>query len=114
MLSGQIREIVSRRGEAAARPPAPHLLAGYRLARLEYGRAAEGTAAYMYFGRNAGHGHLDRLNIGMFGYGFDLTPELGYPEFATAWPHRNEWSITTISKNTVVVDEASQRTNWGW
>ncbi len=67
----------------------------------------------MYFGRNAGHGHLDRLNIGMFGFGFDLTPELGYPEFATSWPHRNEWSITTISKNTVVVDEASQRTNWG-
>ncbi len=112
-LSSRIREIVSRRGEAAARPPSPHLLAGYCLARLEYGRAAEGTAAYMYFGRNAGHGHLDRLNIGLFGFGFDLSPELGYPEFATAWPHRNEWSITTISKNTVVVDEASQRTNWG-
>jgi oligo-alginate lyase len=112
-LSGRIREIVSRRGEAAARPPSPHLLAGYGLARLEYGRGADGTAAYMYFGRNAGHGHLDRLNVGMFGYGFDLSPELGYPEFATAWPHRNEWSITTISKNAVVVDEASQRTNWG-
>ena len=112
-LAGRIREIVSRRGEAAARPPSPHLLAGYCLARLEYGLAADGTAAYVYFGRNAGHGHLDRLNIGMFGYGFDLTPELGYPEFATSWPHRNEWSITTISKNTVVVDEASQRTNWG-
>ncbi len=112
-LAGQIREVVRRRGEAAACPPSPHMLAGYCLARLEYGRAADGTAAYMYFGRNAGHGHLDRLNIGMFGFGFDLTPELGYPEFATAWPHRNEWSITTISKNTVVVDEASQRTNWG-
>jgi hypothetical protein len=112
-LAGQIREVVGRLGEVAARPPSPHLLAGYGLARLEYGRAADGTAAYMYFGRNAGHGHLDRLNIGIFGFGFDLTPELGYPEFATAWPHRNEWSITTISKNTVVVDEASQRTNWG-
>jgi len=112
-LAARIREVVGRRGEAAARPPSPHLLAGYGLARLEYGRGADGTAAYLYFGRNAGHGHLDRLHIGMFRFGFDLTPELGYPEFATAWPHRNEWSITTISKNTVVVDEASQRTNWG-
>jgi len=112
-LSLQIQEIVKRRGEDAARPPSPHLLAGYCLARLECGRAPEGAASYMYFGRNAGHGHLDRLNIGLFGFGFDLSPELGYPEFATAWPHRNEWSITTISKNTVVVDEISQKTNWG-
>lgn len=112
-LSRRINEIVMRRGEAAAHPPSPHLLPAYGLSRLEYGRGTEGTAAYMYFGRNAGHGHLDRLNIGMFGFGFDLSPELGYPEFATAWPHRNEWSITTISKNTVVVDEISQRTNWG-
>ncbi len=112
-LARRIEQVVTARGEEAARPPAPHMLAAYGLARLEYGRGAEGTGAYMYFGRNGGHGHRDRLNIGLFGFGMDLAPELGYPEFATAWPHRNEWSITTLSKNTVMVDEQSQQVNWG-
>ncbi|MBT3382032.1 MAG: heparinase [Lentisphaerae bacterium] len=90
----------------------PHNMAGYGLLTLETGHAKQGAGVFMYYGRNKGHGHQDRLNIGIYGFGFDLTPDLGYPEFATSWPKRNEWTRQTIAHNTVVVDESSQTTNW--
>jgi oligo-alginate lyase len=90
----------------------PHNMAGYGLLTLETGHAKQGAGVFMYYGRNKGHGHIDRLNIGIYGFGFDLTPDLGYPEFATSWPKRNEWTRQTIAHNTVVVDQSSQATNW--
>ncbi len=87
--------------------------AGYGLMSLERGTGVGGTALWMYYGRSFGHGHADRLNVGLYGYGLDLEPDLGYPEFATAWPHRTEWNDNTIAHNTVVVDRAPQTTNWG-
>ena len=63
---------------------------------------------WMYYGRTAGHGHSDTLNIGIHGYGADLTPELGYPETADNAPHRRQWLNNTIAHNTVVVDRSRQ------
>jgi hypothetical protein len=65
--------------------------------------------AWIYYGRNTGHGHKDTLNLGMHAYGLDLLPELGYPEFADfTVPRRSEWENHTISHNTVLVDRAKQ------
>ena len=87
--------------------------AGYGLASLEVGSGEAGTALWSFFGRSFGHGHHDRLNIGIYGFGLKLSPDLGYPEFATRWPKRGEWTDNTISHNTVVVDEQPQISNWG-
>ena len=89
-----------------------HNMAGYGLASLEFGWGRSGTALWMYYGRNGGHGHLDRLNIGLYYKGLCMMPDLGYPEFATSWPKRNYFTDNTISHNTVIVDEQPQRVNW--
>lgn len=81
---------------------------GYGLAILRSGSGENARALTLYYGRNIGHGHKDTLNIELFGRGLDLMPDLGYPEHATVWPSRYEWSSNTISHNTVVVDSVKQ------
>ncbi len=89
-----------------------HNMAGYGLASIEYGWGRNGTGLWMYYGRNGGHGHLDRLNIDLFYRGLCMMPDLGYPEFATSWPKRNYFTNNTISHNTVIVDQVPQSVNW--
>lgn len=92
-------------------------LAGYGFAALRDGTSAEKAKddstmrdVWMYYGRNHGHGHRDTLNIGMHAFGLDLSPDLGYPEFADNQNmNRFQWVSNTISHNTVVVDESKQR-----
>lgn len=60
---------------------------------------------YMYYGSNSGHGHYDTLNIGYYQHRLNLMPDLGYPEFATTYPRRSEWTHNVISHNTVAVDK---------
>jgi hypothetical protein len=86
--------------------------AGYGLMSLERGRGSTGTALWMMYGRSFGHGHHDRLNIGVYGFGLKLSPDLGYPEFASRWPKRGEWTDNTICHNTVIVDGQPQTANW--
>ncbi|MGD9498842.1 MAG: heparinase II/III family protein, partial [Armatimonadota bacterium] len=108
------REIEAIGAAAAAEPPRGGFnRTGYGLMALERGEGKEGTALWLYYGRSFGHGHLDRLNVGLYAFGLDLLPDLGYPEFATAWPQRSEWTDNTLSHNTVVVDRAPQEANWG-
>lgn len=104
--SKKVRQAVEQLGEDTLL--GPDHMRGYGLVSLEVGRREHGTAAWMYYGQNYGHGHRDRLNFGIYSYGLDLAPDLGYPEFATSWPKRNEWTTTTIAHNTVVVDERPQ------
>ena len=87
-------------------------MAGYGLASLEFGWGKEGTGLWMYYGRNGGHGHLDRLNFDIYYKGLCMLPDHGYPEYATTWPQRNYFTNNTISHNTMVVDESPQATNW--
>lgn len=68
---------------------------------------------WMYYGRNIGHGHSDTLNLGLNAFGLDLSPDLGYPEFADGIDmHRAQWVVNTISHNTVVVDKKKQAGQW--
>ena len=87
-------------------------LAGYGLAALQHGWGKSGLGLWMYYGRNAGHGHLDRLNFDLYFNGLCVLPDHGYPEYATAWPHRTFSTDNTLSHNTVMIDGQPQQTNW--
>ena len=96
-------------------------LNGYGAAIFRMGGGAEGTdgeadggwAAYLYYGRNGGHGHLDRLSIGLYWRGMDVSPDLGNPEYKTHWwAKRFGWTRNTVSHNTVVVGPWGQRTSY--
>ncbi|MBQ2742409.1 MAG: heparinase II/III family protein, partial [Oscillospiraceae bacterium] len=64
----------------------------------------------MYFGSNNGHGHYDTLNLYMTAFGINVAPDIGYPEFTGSDPNRMQWVHTTLSHNTVVVDEKESDT----
>ena len=79
---------------------------------------ADSREAWVYYGRtdsSAGgtwHNHLDALNLGLFGYGLNLAPDLGYPELGSDTPKRTNWSASTVSHNTVLVDAEPQQGQW--
>jgi hypothetical protein len=61
----------------------------------------------------SGHGHKDRLNIGLYYRGMDITPDLGNPEYKDSkWPKRAGWTKNTLSHNTVMVGARHQEATW--
>ncbi len=89
----------------------PLLLPGYGLHALTTTTEnREPAAVWLYSGRMAKHGHWDRLNLGLYGYGLDLAPDLGYPDYPTV-DSPNYWGFqnNTVSHNTVVVDAKRQK-----
>ncbi len=69
---------------------------------------------WLYYGTTRGvasHGHAGVLNLGIEAYGLNMAPELGYPEATGSSPHRVQWTRTTLSHNTVVVNEEPQARN---
>jgi hypothetical protein len=94
-------------------------MAGYGLASFEFGggapgtRRADGKALWLYYGRNMHHGHLDRLNYGLYAFGTNLMPDLGYPEMMNpTWKLTVAWNNNSISHNTVLVNQKPQKENW--
>jgi len=65
----------------------------------------ERTSLTMYFGRNTGHGHKDTLNLELYAFGINMTPEMGYPEFCDGTPHMIYWVQNTVSHNTVTIND---------
>ncbi|MDE2999011.1 MAG: heparinase II/III family protein [Gemmatimonadota bacterium] len=88
---------------------ASDVMTGYGLAMLRDGEGEYERTMWLYYGRNGGHGHADRLNLGLYGFGLDLLPDLGYPEHARVWPKRSGWTNHTVSHNTVMVDRSPQK-----
>ena len=105
-VAKQIGAVIKERGQYVFKTDN---LPSYGCAILRSGGAPNSRALSLYYGRNLGHGHKDTLNIELFAQGLDLMPDLGYPEHATDWPSRYEWSSHTISHNTVVVDRKKQK-----
>ncbi len=66
----------------------------------------ERTTMTMYFGRNTGHGHKDTLNLEIFAFDINMTPEMGYPEFCDGTPHQVYWVANTVSHNTVLINDS--------
>lgn len=104
----RIERVVAERGPLRL---TSDLLTGYGLALLRDGADDVERTLWLYYGRNGGHGHLDRLNLGLYGFGLDLLPDLGYPEHSRTWPKRFGWTHNTVSHNTVVVDGKAQGRN---
>ena len=109
-IQEEIRAVVQREGELGLDS---ENLNGYGLAVFRSGAGERRRATWLYYGRNSGHGHKDRLNFGLYYRGMDLLPDLGYPEYADGrWPKRAGWTTNTISHNTVTVDQQTQQTDW--
>ncbi len=62
---------------------------------------------WMYYGRYAGHGHRDALNLGIEAKGLSVAPELGYPD-GTTGDRYDGWGKTTVTHNTVMVNDGRQ------
>lgn len=101
----RIEQIVSEQGPLAL--PSENLT-GFGFAVLRDGEGDARRGLTTYYGRNTGHGHKNALFIDLFGFGLDLTPALGYPEFADNNARRHEWESNTVASNTVVVDASPQ------
>ncbi|GAA2756730.1 heparinase II/III domain-containing protein [Actinopolymorpha rutila] len=85
---------------------------GFGFAALRVGQGATRRELWTSYGRTTGHGHADALNLGLFGFGVDLLPDLGYPEFADTNARRVEWTSNTVAHNTVVVGATRQAVEW--
>lgn len=107
------REIQQIGERAGPRPVGGYLMSGFGLALLEAGNETSQFALANNYGRTKMHGHLDLLNFDLFAYGNWLTPDLGYPEFATNIPSTTDWVKSTISHNTVYVNNRPQERVWG-
>ncbi|MBQ9984866.1 MAG: Ig-like domain-containing protein, partial [Oscillospiraceae bacterium] len=62
----------------------------------------------IYFGGAKSHLHKDALNLFVEAYGIGMTNDLGYPTATGSSPVRYQWESTSISHNTVVVNEKEQ------
>lgn len=105
-------EALRREVAAVVEGPEPPLtsrfLDGWGLAILQAPYGANGRALWLYFGRNTGHGHLDRLNLGLYAENLDMLPDFGYPEYASGRPKDLAWCRNNAAHNVPTVDGAAQ------
>jgi hypothetical protein len=108
-----LTQVFKELGEkAGSRPIKGYQMSGFGLSLLEAKNNSSTIALVGSYGRTIKHGHPDLLNFDLLAFGNWLTPDLGYPEFATDWPHNKEWSGSTLSHNTVLVDQKPQKEIW--
>ncbi|SKB30585.1 heparinase II/III domain-containing protein [Daejeonella lutea] len=106
------KEIAKIGSSAGPRPIGGYLMSGFGLAILEGGKGASEIALTSNYGRTMKHAHPDMLNFDLFAFGNWLAPDHGYPEYATPMPSNHDWTGSTISHNTVFVDEKPQKEIW--
>lgn len=87
-------------------------LGGYGLALLQAPERAAGRAVWLQFGRNTGHGHTDRLNLGLYAHNVDMLPELGYPEYASGRPRDLAWTRNCASHTVAIVGDRNQNSSY--
>ncbi|MBQ2742260.1 MAG: S-layer homology domain-containing protein, partial [Oscillospiraceae bacterium] len=112
-IDEEIEDIVDEYGEIEL---SSENLAGFGLAVLRDGEKIMGSNAknlkrdtWLWYGKSdTAHGHLDVLQMGIDAYGFNFTPDLGYPSATGNDPNRVQWVMNTLSHNTVVVDGKRQ------
>lgn len=84
-------------------PMPSDLMDGYGLGILR--DKADEFNAILFYGGLRGHAHYDPLMIGLYAYGMDMLPNIGYPQSwgtARAW----EWALSTHQTVTVDRDNA--------
>jgi len=105
-------EEIRKAGSGEAPPLRCWNLNGFGLAIMQTPNAENGRAMWIYYGRNRGHGHRDRLNLGLYAENIDMLPDLGYPEYASGRPMDRIWERNSISHNTVIVDDTTQKSSY--
>ncbi|MBQ7120171.1 MAG: S-layer homology domain-containing protein [Oscillospiraceae bacterium] len=114
----EIEAIVEEQGEYKL---GSRNLPGFGLAVLSGGELIKNSGAiadadfrhdtWLWYGNSTkSHGHEDLLQMGIDAYGFNFTPDLGYPKETGSDPNRAQWVSATISHNTVVVNGKTQKT----
>lgn len=89
-------------------------MSAYGLAMLRTGTGTNAAGVALYYGPGGGHDHYDRLNVELFAKGMRISPDLGYPEYASAQDkQRFAFNGHTISHNAVVVNQQRQSTKNG-
>ncbi len=81
------------------------LLPGVGHAWLGLGTGVDQVQLHLHFSGGYGHEHADNLSMAFFAKGQELLPDIGY----THTRHRS-WSTSSLSHNTVVIDEKNQYT----
>ena len=80
------------------------LIPCYGLAAIEaHPEGKDPESLSIYFGRNSGHGHRDTMHLNLHGFGLDMMPDLGYPDFTGINAPRYRWNSNMISHNTVTI-----------
>jgi oligo-alginate lyase len=81
---------------------------GHGMAVLQAPWRENGRALAFYYGRMAGHGHHDRLNILLVAENVVMAPDMGYPLYCNGtWRKRFGWGEHVISHNTCMVNETN-------
>ena len=111
-VANAIQKAVDEYGEIAFETD---MMAGYGFAALRAGAKYDSASSTgktntirdfaIYFGTTSGHTHYDTLNLFASAFGLNIAPDLGYPEQTGADGKRRQWISTTLSHNTVVVNE---------
>jgi hypothetical protein len=79
-----------------------------RQASGNYTTQPDSTAVSLSYGpHGGGHGHSDNMNIVLYAQGRQWIPAFGSMPYETHW--KVEWTAQTVSHNTMVVDEISQK-----
>ncbi len=115
-IQDRIKAAVEEHGELSL---GSRNLTGYGLAILAGGQAVESSNTqensnfsrdtWLWYGdTTASHGHYDKLQMGINAYGFNFTPDLGYPAATGTDANRLQWVANTLSHNTVTVNEEAQ------
>ena len=107
-----LREEVARLVSGPEPPLESGFMDGWGLAMLQSPNRENGRALWVYYGRNTGHGHKDRLNLGLYAENIDMLPDLGYPEYASGRPKDSAWCRNNASHNVVTVDGTAQNNSY--
>lgn len=77
----------------------------WHLAILRSGEGTHARALWLDYDTGGAHGHRDGLNLGLFAFGIDLLPEMGYPpvQYGGWGAPRARWYTMSAAHNTVVV-----------
>ena len=88
-------------------------LGRYGQAYVQTQSPVEGRALWIHYGYRKGHAHADNLTIGLYAKNLDMLPDLGYPEYTGGWPKRHAWTASTISHNTLLINDRKANYNAG-
>ncbi len=107
----EVEQVVKEYGELELKS---RNLTGFGLAVLSNGKLVktpDGTPdvdmrgdSWLWYGKIGGHGHNDMLQMGIDAYGFNFTPDLGYPAETGYDANRLQWIGTGLSHNVVTVN----------